>query len=353
MYSVLGVTKTDSQSTIKKAYRALALKTHPDRGGDQEKFKAISRAYEILSDPQKRHLYDIHGEEGLKNHNSVRQQNKSALYNISISLEKVYNGNETPLKITRNVCCPQCNATGGKGTQSKCSQCKGEGYQMIKINVFTQRVACQHCNGQGTRFFITSTCKGCQGQKLIKKQSIVKVYIPKGFTGDNIVLAGEADATPTLRAGDLVIRINVPKHPIFTRFGDHLLMTRNITLSEALTGVAFNVTHMDGRIFRIESKNHSIWNGLHIVREQGMPLQSNPMEFGNLYIKFNVIFPNGLSEHDKQALKNILPSSPTPAIVPNTDVFNMTRATAAQEQLLTTKKEQPEEEPPQQQCRTQ
>jgi DnaJ homolog subfamily A member 2 len=221
---------------IKKAFRKKALKEHPDKGGDPEKFKELAVAYEVLSDKDKRDLYDKYGEEGVRDggHGSsgfgdifdmfgggggmrggARQgpkKGKTVMHPVKATLEDLYNGKSTKVAVNRDRICSKCDGKGGKeGAVQACSGCKGRGMkttmQMLGPGMYTQRTGpCDDCNGQGEVINEKDKCKTCNGKKVVKEKKILEVQIDKGApNGEKYVFHGEADEFPGLEAGDVVI----------------------------------------------------------------------------------------------------------------------------------------------------
>lgn len=231
-YDFLGVSKTASQDEIKKAFRKKALKEHPDKGGDPEKFKDISIAYETLSDPEKRQLYDQYGEEGVRDGGGMPagmdifdilqgrmgggqqrgpKKGKSVMHPVKATLEDLYNGKTSKIVISRDRLCSKCDGKGGKGNTQKCSGCNGRGMvtkmKMIGPGMYTQSTGpCDDCGGQGEKISEKDRCTTCKGAKVLKEKKVVEVSVEKGAPhGEKYVFHGEADEFPGIEAGDVVI----------------------------------------------------------------------------------------------------------------------------------------------------
>ncbi|KAJ1374707.1 DnaJ (Hsp40), sub A, member 4 [Parelaphostrongylus tenuis] len=265
-YDVLGVQPNATDSELKKAYRKLALKYHPDKnpeGGEQ--FKLISQAYEVLSDEKKRQIYDQGGEEALQGggaggaefHNPFdvfdmffgggkRQQGRGVrptVHQMKVSLEQLYNGFSKKLKVTRTVICTDCNGLGGPpGSVMKCPDCKGRG-MIVKVMQLApgmiQQVQspCSACKGNGEMIPPKDRCKGCQGQKKRKVEEILEVHVEKGMKdGDKIMFEGRGDEDHNVPPGDIVIILDEKEHSNFFRKDDNLVMNIDIELVESLCG---------------------------------------------------------------------------------------------------------------------
>ena len=259
LYELLEVDKKASKDEIKKAYRKIARKAHPDKGGDPEVFKDINNAYEILSDDQKRATYDKYGLDGLQNGGPGgpggfedifgsffgggprRQQSqgtkktKPVGREVTVTLEDVYNGKVVKLPMQKRVCCEACSGQGGKNVKV-CPDCKGQGYkmrtQMIGPGMIQQsQVPCQKCNSEGKYFEEKDRCKVCKGEKIKTVEKTLEIPIDRGTPSDKTILfAGEGNEAPGAMAGDLHVKVTVKDHPIFSRKGADLLMSKKISL---------------------------------------------------------------------------------------------------------------------------
>jgi len=231
-YELLGVEKNATFDQIKKAYRKKALKEHPDKGGDPEKFKDITMAYECLSDKDKRELYDTHGEEGLKQGGGMRgedifsqmfggggrrgpqgpQKGKSVQHSIKVTLEEIFKGKTSKIAVNRDRICTGCEGRGGKdGKNSTCTGCKGKGMRtqmtMIGPGMYSQSTGpCSDCGGQGSQIDEKDKCKNCNGRKVVKEKKVLECQVDKGApNGEKYVFHGESDEHPDKDAGDVVI----------------------------------------------------------------------------------------------------------------------------------------------------
>ncbi|XP_068459033.1 dnaJ homolog subfamily A member 4 [Clinocottus analis] len=339
-YDLLGVGPKATQDELKKAYRKLALKYHPDKNPNEgEKFKLISQAYEVLSNPEKRDLYDHGGEQAIKEGGMStgtspmdmfnmffggggrmqrERRGKNVVHQLSVTLGEMYKGSTRKLGLQKSVICEKCEGYGGKkGAMEKCSTCKGRGVQ-IKVQQIgpgmIQQIQsmCADCQGQGEKFNSKDRCKTCNGRKVERKKKILEVHIDKGMRdGQKITFTGEGDQEPGLEPGDVIIVLDQEEHPVFQRKDHNLTMKMDIKLAEALCGFKKTIQTLDDRVLIISSlPGEVIKHGdLKCVQNEGMPIYKEPFEKGHLFINFKVEFPeNGwLPEHLVFQLERLLP----------------------------------------------
>jgi DnaJ homolog subfamily A member 2 len=231
------------------------------------------------------------------------KKGKSVLHPVKATLADLYNGKVSKVVVSRDRICATCNGKGGKsGAVQSCSGCKGRGMrtvmQMLGPGMYTQSTRpCDECNGQGEVISEKDKCKPCEGKKVTKEKKVLEVQIDKGSpNGEKQVFHGEADEYPGIEPGDVVIQINEEPHELFKRRGADLLIEKEISLLEALTGVDFTITHLDGKKLRIKNKAGEVIkpDDIKTVEEKGMPLQKQPYKFGNLFVVFKVQFPDTL-----------------------------------------------------------
>ncbi|MBQ0934748.1 molecular chaperone DnaJ [Ideonella paludis] len=344
-YDVLGVPKNASEEEIKKSYRKLAMKYHPDRNqGDgakaaEEKFKEAKEAYEMLSDAQKRAAYDQHGHAGVDpNAGGFRggegmggfadafgdifgdifggggrrggggqqvYRGNDLSYAMEITLEEAANGKDTQIRIPSWENCDTCGGTGAKpGTKAKtCTTCNGSGTVHMRQGFFSVQQTCPHC--QGTGKIIPEPCTSCNGAGRIKKQKTLEVKIPAGINeGMRIRSAGNGEpGTNGGPAGDLYIEIRIKQHDIFERDGDDLHCTVPISVVTASLGGTIEVPTLAGKV-EIELPEGTQHGKTFRLRGKGIKgiRSSYP---GDLYCHVTIEIPIKLTEHQRKLLKEL------------------------------------------------
>ncbi|KAJ4422142.1 Type I HSP40 co-chaperone [Gnomoniopsis sp. IMI 355080] len=357
-YDLLGVPPTASEADLKKAYKKNALKYHPDKNpGNAEaehKFKEISHAYEVLSDSQKRAAYDQMGEAGLDGaagggggmaaedlfaqffgggsafggmfggggmRNQGPPKARTIHHTHKVSLEDIYRGKVSKLALQRSIICPKCEGRGGKeGAVKKCVGCDGHGMKtmMRQMGPMIQRfqTACPDCNGEGEIIKDKDRCKQCAGKKTVVDRKVLHVNVDRGVkSGQRVEFRGEGDQAPGILAGDVIFEIEQKPHPRFERKDDDLLYKCDIDLVTALAGGTIFVEHLDERWLSIDIiPGEAIAPGaVKMIRGQGMPSYRHH-DFGNLYIQFDVKFPEKGWTSDEEAFEMLRKILPSPAL---------------------------------------
>jgi len=356
-YKILNVSRNASQEEIKKAYKKAALKWHPDRNPGNaeeasEKFKEVAAAYEVLTDSEKKEIYDRYGEEGLKEggggggfHDAGsifeqffgggfggggRQQKprrtEDIVFELPVELDNLFTGKTRKLKVNKKIICGDCGGEGSKtkGALKTCTRCNGRGIRMVQQQLgpgfVTQSQAyCNDCNGKGKTIPDSLRCRRCNGQQVVPEGKVLVVDIEKGMkNGEKITFGGEADQSPDIPSGDVVIVVKEvnKNHPEFKRQGDDLIMERTITLQESLCGFKFHFKHLDGRDVVVQNQEGEIVapDSIRVVSGEGMPFRRDPMSRGRLLVHFTVSFPepHQVTEQVRQQLLKILPGPANP-----------------------------------------
>ncbi|KAI9505704.1 Hsp40-like protein, subfamily A, member 1, isoform CRA_b, partial [Coemansia spiralis] len=323
-YEILEVEETATDAEIKRAYRRLAMKYHPDKNAEgTELFKEISHAYETLSDPEKRAMYDQYGTAGPPGANSYEngfsmddmygdffggmfgdgfsRGPKAEQHPLSVSLEDLFHGKRMRMKLERSVPCKHCKGLGGKKSVLRdCFDCGGKGHRIAARQVgpgliSQQRVVCQTCGGSGKVVPEKYRCRKCKGSCIEKEKDTIEINISPGMAdGQTIVLKGKGDQHPGMQKPlDLVFVLEQKPHSTFTRAGDHLVAIAEIDLAEALCGFSrVLVTHLNGHPLEVSHKSGVLRPGdVLCINNEGMPREQRPRDTGDLFIKLSIRFP--------------------------------------------------------------
>ena len=340
-YEVLGISKSASPDEIKKTYRKLALKYHPDRNKGnkeaEERFKEAAEAYAILSDPQKRAQYDqfghslggsgFQGFEGFEGAfqgfgdifgdlfedffggSARRGSSRSGIrgadleYAVEISLEEAARGKEVPIEFPRAERCDVCDGSGAEpGSQrSVCSECGGHGEIRFSQGFFTMRRTCPRCHGEGRQ--ITNPCRICHGNGRVKKTRKLNVKIPPGVEdGSQLKVAGEGEAGERGGSrGNLYVYITVKPHPIFERAGSDILIEAKIGVHQAALGTQIEVPTLDGKV-RLKIPPGTQPGKVFRLKGKGVP-DLRGYGVGDELVRINVEVPERLSSEEKKLLE--------------------------------------------------
>ncbi len=336
-YQILNVQKNASEDELKKAYRRMAMKYHPDRNPDnkqaEEQFKEIKEAYEILSDPQKRAAYDQFGHAGVEAGSGFGggggfggfgdigdifesmfgagargggqrvYRGADLRYDLNLSLEEVVAGTEVKIRVPTQVTCQTCNGSGAKpgSKPKKCSHCGGQGKVRMNQGFFSVEQTCPNCRGTGK--IITATCPKCHGNGRIQEHKTLSVKIPPGVDNDDrIRLSGEGEAGVNGGpSGDLYVQINVRPHPIFTREENHLFCEVPISIVTAALGGELEAPTLNGRvILKIPSETQT--GKVFRIRGKGVKPVRGGLS-GDLHCRVIVETPIKLTPQQKELLR--------------------------------------------------
>jgi len=348
-YKVLGLDRNADEAAIKKAYRNLAMKYHPDRNpGDAqavERMKEINEAYAVLSDVQKRELYNAYGHAGLEGYTqedifrgvdfsslfhefglrdffgfgdslfdsffgrrtTLRRGTRKGVdlrYDLSVTLEEVTFGTEKTIELPKVEQCPACGGTGAEpGGLEQCQSCGGTGQivreQRSGYSVFRQITVCDKCHGKGK--VVKQSCKECQGKGIIEKTKEIVVRIPAGAdTGYKVRLEGEGQKGEDL-PGDLYVVLSVDKHPIFERHGDDIYLQKEITFTTAAFGGEVEVPGLNGDV-TLDVPEGTQTSTVFRITGQGMPRLDGHGK-GDEYVVVKVATPTNLSRKEKELLR--------------------------------------------------
>ena len=330
-YEVLGVGKDAADTDLKKAYRKLAMKFHPDRNpGDakaEEAFKEVSEAYEVLADEQKRAVYDRYGHEGLKGAGgggdfgggfsdmfgdvfadifggrSGPRRGADLRYTMEMTLEEAVAGKEATIRIPRLQDCEKCNGHGtadGK-KPGTCPTCHGAGQVRMQQGFFTLQQACPHCSGRGT--MVSSPCGDCRGNGQVRAERTLSVKIPAGVdTGDRIRLNGEGEAGEgSAPPGDLYVQVLVKPHSFFIREGDNLHCTVPVDIVTAALGGEIKIPTLQGPAILKISEGTQSGRRLRLRGKGVKPVRGGPQ--GDLLCKVELETPVKLTKKQKELLR--------------------------------------------------
>ena len=344
-YEILGVSRDADEKEIKKAYRKLAMQWHPDHNqGNPEaetKFKECSEAYEVLSDPEKRQIYDKYGEEGLKgsgyagpNMNDIfahfgdlfgggdifsslfgggggrsggPMQGEDMRTELEITFEEAVKGTHKDVTISRYAECEDCHGTGAApdAKKTECLTCRGRGRVQMQQGFFAIQTTCPQCHGEGK--VVTNPCCTCSGTGLVRRRETVKVKIPAGVEeGMQLTVRSEGHSAPHNGTnGDLLVVIKEVQHPQLRREGMNLYYTQVISVMDAMLGCEISIPTLEGS-YRLKIDAGTQSGTTMKLRGKGLPAVSGyGSGKGDLFVQIMVWIPKRLSRDERRAMENM------------------------------------------------
>lgn len=338
-YQILGINKNASKEEIKKAFRQLAHKYHPDKaGGDENKFKAVNEAYQILSDEKKRAEYDMYGNvfNGQRSAGSQSggfdfsdsssfdfgdifsefftgggrqtRRGRDISVDIQVSFEESIFGTERKLLINKVGTCQDCGGSGAQvnSPMKECQTCAGRGRiretRRSFIGTFSTEKECPVCLGSGK--IPEKPCTKCGGQGVLKQNEEIKINIPPGIqNGEMIRLSGQGESIPHGGAGDLYVKIHVDKHSIFKRSGNDLLIDLNVKLTDALLGAEYKIKTLEGNNLTLKIPAGINFGEILRIKNRGVPTTAGRR--GDLLVKIIINIPKKLSRRAKKLIEDL------------------------------------------------
>ncbi|KAF9434059.1 DnaJ- protein scj1 [Entomortierella beljakovae] len=341
-YKILGLSRSATDKEIKKQYKTLSRKYHPDKNpGNKEaedKFVEVSAAYEVLSDKEKRGIYDRYGEEGLKQHQGQNQGHHDPFdifsqffgggsrhqhgsqerkgpeirLEVEVTLEELYSGTSIDFEVSKQIVCPHCSGSGAKSPDDivTCTGCNGQGAKIVKHmlapGMFQQfRQTCDQCAGKGK--VVREHCHTCHGTKVQRGSEQLTIVIDPGLAdGSTISFDREADEAPEVVPGDVVFDIRTRPHSTFERRQDNLYTYVTISLKQALLGFDIEIRHLDGKSVKLSRGNAVTPFGfVQTLQGQGMPVKGSRGIFGDMFVEYKVAFPETFTEEQKTLLASV------------------------------------------------
>jgi len=336
-YDILGVDRSASQEDIKKAYRKKALEYHPDRGGDETKFKQAAEAYETLSDDQKKREYDVYGKTsnrgGHQSHgfnmddifsqfgdifgsnpfgsftNQRPRRGSDLRIQVQITLEEIVFGTTKKIRYKRQSTCASCSGKGGTD-ERHCMGCQGSGVRRViqhtPFGTITQQISCNMCGGQGKT--IQNRCSPCGGAGTTMVEEVVDITIPKGVSGGmSFVMEGYGNHAKMAQPGNLQVVIDEVPHEKYKREGSDLYIDQAISISDAVLGTNLKVSTLLGdHVLQIFAGCDN--DKIYTIPGKGVPRMEGSGQIsgvGNLYVRMKVTIPKMLNEEQKNLFQKL------------------------------------------------
>ncbi|GAA5848552.1 hypothetical protein JCM8547_004549 [Rhodosporidiobolus lusitaniae] len=333
-FKVLGVSRSAADKELKKAYRKLSKQYHPDKNDSDEakaKFLEVSRAYEVLSDPEKRKTYERFGEEGLKrsegngghggdpfdifrgafgfNGQQGQRRGQNMLAEIEVDLKAMYEGDSMKFSIGRKAICEQCDGTGARSEKDivQCPVCDGRGVRLVRHQLgpgmFQQvQMHCDRCGGRGRA--IKHVCSSCKGHRIVETTSELNLHVDRGMPeGAEVVFEGEADESPDWVAGDIIVRVRSKREKGgFVRKESNLYWKEPISVAEALLGFKHSVKGLDGHDITLSRTGVTQPGFVDVIHGEGMPIY-HLSGHGDLFVEYQVVLPPTLESAQTAALE--------------------------------------------------
>jgi len=343
-YDILGVSRGASPEELKKAYRKKAIENHPDRNSSdpeaEKKFKEINEAYSVLSDSNKRQIYDQYGHQGLEGMagggggfssgdfgdifesvfggedifssffggGSRRQRvarGRDIQYKLDISLKDAFYGRKETVSLYKSNSCGKCRGSGSASSSrsTTCSSCNGSGKIRRSQGFFSISSTCSDCGGSGN--IVTNPCKECYGKGVVKRESQIVVTVPRGMhDGQKIKLTGEGEAILNGQNGDLYILIGIQDDRYYFRDEDDLHVEVLLQFSQLVLGATLKIKTIDDKKVKLKIAPGTQANTTMRLREEGMPVLNSGRR-GNLYIKLQVEIPKRIPGKVKKLYEEI------------------------------------------------
>jgi molecular chaperone DnaJ len=315
-YEILEVDKTASQEEIKKAYRRLSKKYHPDMGGDENTFKEINEANEVLSNPEKRSKYDRHGHNG-DNFNAFeefasmfRQQQirtgSDLAIKIDLTLEQVFNPTKKTYTYRRYKNCTECNSNGGSNLKT-CTNCHGTGSVIQTTNTpfgsMQNYHVCHACSGSGNVPEII--CTACNGKGIILSEDSIEVMFPAGvYTGMSTSIQGKGNGIKSGIEGSLIIHINVLPHDKFVRNANDLNYKLKLTYPQLVLGDKVEIPTIEGTLIKITIPEFSRVGDNLRVKNKGMKFINSDVR-GDMIVTLDIEIPSSITKEEKKLIENL------------------------------------------------